>query len=290
KRHSLEQIIEVYSITGGMPYYLVGLDLKKTATDNILEHIAKKGRPLLEEGEVLIREELPDATTYFSILHAISNGETKQSEIANHIGMPATTITRYLTNLQRLNFIKKEVPVTEGKRSKKSIYSISDNFIRFWFRFIYPNRSYIEEENSTRIREILKKGFILHVSRVFEEVCTQALCMEESIGHSSIGRWWGSYRDMKTNERKTAEIDIVVLNEEKNEIVYAECKWKEEVDVDDVLKKLKEKTVLVDWKTDKRKERFVIFAKSFKRKTEYSGVRLYDLNDLKNIFSRSQSN
>ncbi|MDL5503636.1 MAG: ATP-binding protein, partial [Candidatus Methanoperedens sp.] len=170
-----EEIIRIFSITGGVPFYLAELNLDKTALENIQEQIARKGKLLYEEGEILLKEELREPSTYFSILEAISSGNTKQAHIANRIGMPSTGLPRYLSTLERLEYIDKIIPVTEFKRSKKTTYKIRDNFINFWFKFIYPNRSYIEEGNYGKFKEILDKYFEKHVSFAFEGVCMDFL-------------------------------------------------------------------------------------------------------------------
>lgn len=171
KGTKMEEMVRIFSITGGVPFYLAELDLDKTAFENILERIARKGKLLYEEEEILLKEELREPSTYFSILEAISSGNTKQAQIANRIGMPSTALPRYLSTLERLEYIEKIIPVTEFKRSKKTIYKIKENFINFWFRFIYPNRSYIEEGNYRKFKEILDTHFEKHVSFAFEGVC-----------------------------------------------------------------------------------------------------------------------
>lgn len=42
-----------------------------------------------------------------------------------------------------LDIVEREVPVTEDKpeKSKKGLYKIKDNYLRFWFAFVYPNMS-----------------------------------------------------------------------------------------------------------------------------------------------------
>jgi len=166
---------EYTPITGGVPFYLTELDLGKSATENILERIARKGKMLYEEGELLLKEELRDPSTYFSILEAMSAGNTKQAEIANRAGMLPTALPRYLSTLERLEYIQKITPITEPKKSKKTIYRIRDNFMDFWFKFIYPNRSYIEENNYKKFREILNTNFEKHVSFAFEDICRDFL-------------------------------------------------------------------------------------------------------------------
>ncbi len=72
-----------------------------------------------------------------SVVEAIANGVTKVPEIANRCYMSAKDIPKYLQVLQRLQLVQRVVPVTERKqKTKKAIYQISDNFFRFWFRFV----------------------------------------------------------------------------------------------------------------------------------------------------------
>ncbi|MFH1432558.1 MAG: ATP-binding protein [archaeon] len=281
EKSSIEEIIRTYTITGGVPYYLQELDLQKSAISNILEKIAKKGKLLYEEGEILLKEELRDPSTYFSILEAMSSGNTKQAQIANHVSMPQTALPRYLSTLERLAYIKKITPVTEPKTSKKTIYRLNDNFMNFWFKFIYPNKSYIEEGNYDRFKEILDNYFELHVSFAFEDISRQFLKTLNARGKlppgfTKFGTWWGHYRE--NNIRKEHEIDIVALNETTKDILFSECKWKNNVSAKKTLKDLKEKSEHVQWHNDKRISHYAIFAKTFKEKTE--DALLFDLDDL----------
>ncbi len=283
---SIDEAIRIYTITGGVPFYLADLDLGKTATENILEHIARKGKMLYEEGEFLLKEELRDPSTYFSVFEAISAGNTKQVEIANRIGMLSTTLPRYLSTLERLEYIEKIAPVTEHKRSKKTIYKIKDNFMDFWFKFIYPNRSYIEESNYKKFKEILDLYFEKHVSFAFEGVCRDFLIRQNAMNLlpaylTKIGKWYGYYRD--EGQRKELEIDIVALDENETGIFFAECKWQNlnNKDAKRVLFDLQEKSKNVDWNIEKRKEYFAIFAKKIEGKVALrkNGFLVWDLED-----------
>ncbi len=290
KSSNIEEIIKIFSITGGVPFYLAELNLDKTALENIQEQIARKGKLLYEEGEILLKEELREPSTYFSILEAISSGNTKQAHIANRIGMPSTGLPRYLSTLERLEYIEKIIPVTEFKRSKKTIYKIRDNFINFWFKFIYPNRSYIEEGNYGKFKEILDKYFEKHVSFAFEGVCMDFL--RENLrknllpfSFTKLGTWYGYSRDEVTKVRKVDEIDIVGLEENTGDIIFMECKWEilSEKAAEKVLFELKEKSLNVDWKNDTRKEYFGIFARKIegKKSLQKKGFLAWDSGDFK---------
>ncbi len=278
-RGNLKSVIEFYAVAGGVPFYLSKLDRAKSIIENIRTSIARKGQFLYEEGEFLLKEELAEPQTYISILRAVAEGCTRQAEIANAIGMPATGITRYLVTLIRLGFLDRKTPVTEKPRTKRALYFIRDQFLCFWFRFIYPNKTLIEEQDYAGFEQRLA-NFNQHVSQAFEGVCTEALRTLRPL--DGIGSWWGSYRE--DDERKTVEIDIISLNEKTKEIIFAECKWKEKADAKKILDELKEKAQYVVWNNENRKETFFIFAKSFKEKFREKNVQLFDINALKKIF------
>jgi len=94
---------------------------------------------------------------------------------------------------------------------------------------------------------------------------------EKIFSFTKIGKWW--YKDK--------EIDIVALNEQSKQILFCECKWSENVDVEKILKELKEKAQHVEWHKNERKEYYAIFAKSFRNKVKEENVFLFDLENLK---------
>ena len=64
----------------------------------------------------------------------------------------ATGLTKCLKMLLNLDILEWEVLITEEnpERSKKGLYKIKDNYLRFWFAFVYPNMSFIESGHSGR--------------------------------------------------------------------------------------------------------------------------------------------
>jgi len=105
------------------------------------------------------------------------------------------------------------------------------------------------------------------------------------IKSTNIGKWWGAYRDMETKERKTAEIDIVSINELTKEILFVECKWQEKVNARHILADLKEKAKRVQWNNEKRREYYAIFARSFKQKIVEPALIWIDLKDMEKMLS-----
>lgn len=279
-RYTFEENIRAYAILGGVPFYLEKFDPKKTALENAKEQILSKKGQLYEEVDFLLKEELREPDVYKSILVAIAQGSAKVAEIASKAGIKASDLDRYLKVLMMLGIVKKDIPVTE-KKSKKTLYTIDDNFFEFYSLFFEPYRSDIEIGEETRFEESLKKNFNSYAGKKFEKlVRNEAIRAMSPFPVSKVGRWWGYYRE--NEQRKELEIDVVALNEENKEILFCECKWQDRVNAEKIFEELKEKATHVDWNNEERKEHYAIVAKSFSRRTE---AICFDLNDLEKIIT-----
>lgn len=282
--YSFKDKIAVYGILGGIPFYLQEFDDGKNIEGNIKEKILKKGEILYEEPYFLLREELREPRIYFTILGAISKGNSKFGDIMNASGLDRNTITRYLSILESLRWIRKDLPVTELKSSKKGLYKINDHFFNFWFRFVLPNLSKIEENADNAFDERIKPSLNEYISRVFEGVCREFLIdlnkqNKLPFKFSRIGSWW----------HKENEIDLVALNEDTEEILFAECKWQEVPVKTKVIEQLIEKSGLVNWRKQ-RNEYFMVISKSgftgeSKEFMKDKGILYLDLTDIEKFYS-----
>ncbi len=257
QKKSIYELVSIYGVTGAIPAYLEKIDPEQDIFRNIEDHILNKGTFLYNEVEYLLREELREPRNYFVILRSIAQGKRKLSEIINDTGFEKSLLSRYLEILRSLRFIEKEVPVTEKypEKSKLGLYRIHDRFFKFWFKYVFPNRSRIEIGKGNEVLRIIKDTFEQHLSFVFEDACKQyclEMMREGGIRFSLIGRWW----------QRNEEIDIVALDEEEKEIYFGEAKWSRKPVGVDILDALKRNAVLVEWNMEKRKERFMCFSKS----------------------------
>ncbi|MGL6023678.1 MAG: ATP-binding protein, partial [Cetobacterium sp.] len=250
---SHHSLIEMYSITGGIPKYILNFDRKKSPLWNIEHNIFDRDNYLYSEPKFLLQEEINDLSRYFSILQSIAAGNTKISSISSQLEIPSTGLTPYISKLIELDVLEKEIPVTEDiKNGKKALYKIKDNYLNFWFNYVYPYQSYLEIENLTYPLEKIKTTFDLWVSKVYEDLSRESLMYDNQIPFPirNLGRWWD----------KNEEIDIVALGED--EILFGECKWSNKHVGLSVLYKLKEKAKGVKWKNGSRKEYYMLFSKS----------------------------
>ena len=254
---SQEKLIERYSITGGVPKYIEMFAKDEALPEAIRESLLDPSSFLFDEPSFLLQKEVSDIGSYFSILRIIAAGNHKLSKIAAMLQQKQTNLPRYLNVLIDLDVLAREVPVTENHpaKSKKGIYQIRDNFLRFWFQFIYPNRSYLEMGHTDVVLHRLQRNFIDNqVSFVYEQICQEKLWALSAEGKlpgllERVGRWWDNAH----------EIDVVGLSEADQLLILGECKfWAGPVGMN-VLTALEQKAAFVDWYKGTRTTMYILF-------------------------------
>jgi len=271
-----EKII-IYSMFGGYPkYYVILQQYDKTRPGEIIKDlIVHKYAPLnMEPYTMLLLEFGGEYRTYFSILEAIAIGKTSYVDIAHYIGMSTTTLARYLEDLQAFGVMKKRFPVNEGPRSKKSRYFICDQFVRFWFRYIFPNIDLVETERFTKLLDSIEEDLPVFVSWEFEQIVRSILRDQ----FSKIGPWWN---------RKGDEIDIVGFDETNQRVLFGEIKWTARKIGWNLVTGLFEKSKLVPVSAEYNRKFILVsksgFTDSCKDRMDKEGILHWDLKDIAEI-------
>ena len=257
KDYSFEDLITVYSILGGVPQYLLNFNPDYSIEDNIKKNVLTRGTSLYDEVDFLMRQELRETSTYYTIIEAIALGNTKLNDIYQKTEIDKHKLIAYLNNLINLDIIEREYPATEKLKKKVNIqlglYKIKTNYFSFYFKYIFPNKSLLEQGD---ILGIYKNDVALtlseYVSYSFEKICIKYLVelnKKERLPFwfKNIGRWWN----------KDTEVDIVAFN--KGSYIFGECKWRNEKTSLRVLEDLKNKA---DLHPDAKTRYFYIFSKS----------------------------
>lgn len=261
KKKSRRELVEFYSVTGGIPKYIELFEDDADIYRAISRNILNPDSFLFDEPTFLLQKEVTEIGSYFSIIKAIAAGNQRVGAIATRLEVSQTGLSRHLKTLVSLDVIEREVPVTEKnpENSKKSLYRVKDNFLQFWFQFVQPGLSYLESGHEKVVLERLKKSFVdRHVAYVYEEICRGRLWELSAEGVvpvflEKVGRWWDAH---------DCEIDVVGLSESDNAIVFGECKFKTRPIGVDVLTELEEKSRNVTWGSPNRVEFFVLFSMS----------------------------
>lgn len=209
-----EDLLCLYMLTGGVPKYIdLLMEAGAVTKDEMLNRVTRSDSPFLSEGrDLLISEFGKDYGTYFSILQLISSGKTTQGEIDSII---EKNTGAYLVNLEKeYSLITKMKPMFSKPESRKTRWCLNDNYLSFWFRFIYPNQTLIEIGKYELLREYIEKGYEQYSGMILERYFREQIAENERV--TQIGSFWDS--------KGSNEIDLVALNDLDKVAVVAEVK------------------------------------------------------------------
>lgn len=213
-----EDLLTFYLLTGGVAKYIEQLVIRKAFTkDKMLKTVLSPGSYFLEEGkDVLIEEFGRDYSNYFSILALIASSKTARGDIESTLNMP---IGGYLDKLENeYNIIRRIRPFMAKEGSRNNKYKIVDNFLQFWFRFIYKYRSAVEIGNLDYVRQIVERDYETYSGYILEKYFRQQLA--ESKAYSDVQSYW--------DRKGENEIDIIAVNDFEKRLLIGEVKRNKE--------------------------------------------------------------
>lgn len=224
--YSKEDKLIAYGILGGIPRYLEAFDPNKSIEENIASKIIRNGAYLYEEPDNLLKAELRETNTYNSILSAIATGRNRIIEIADYIHEDRTKVSKYLTILQTLRLVEKRVPCGENDKSKKSIYVIKDNFLKFWFRYEFTNNTYYAMLGPKDATAEIMSDISNLMGDAFEGICKEYLMRQAKNRKCpfipfSIGKWWGNNPSIKAQD----DVDVLAIDRSGKKAIFMECKF-----------------------------------------------------------------
>jgi AAA+ ATPase superfamily predicted ATPase len=250
KVDKLDQML-IYSSFGTIPKYLNEYDQNLSFMQNIEQKILNKNSYLYSEGNFLLKDEINDSASYFSILESISKGNTKIGSIASSLGVNSSYLSKYMLKLIELDIVEKQIPITEKNplKSKFGRYKIKDKFLNFWFYYVYKNYSYLEIDQTKTVLDEIKLNFNdRFVSFAFED-CILEDILQKPLKYldfvpQKVGRWWNNKE----------EIDLVAFDDEN--IAFIECKWQNSLNKQKIKEQLIQKSTLIQ--SDKNKSYLVV--------------------------------
>ena len=289
---SPEDRIRAYAVTGGIPHYLLQFTAHRSLPWNIAHNVLQRGAVLYQEAELLVREELREPRVYYSILRAMSDGLTRVSDITARVRGAAggSDLSAYLTTLQDLELAEYVRPVV-GDSIRRGIWTVSDPYLRFWFRFVLPHRRRLEHGVDVErfYADVVGPALDHFVSKpTFEEICRTWILDQLAAGRWSaidrVGAWWGPVSaPTRVQSRRQAEAELDVIGVAGNRVVAAgEAKWTREPISFSALNHLREVLQYVPGANSETE--LVLFGRQFEARLKAAAVgervRLVDAADL----------
>lgn len=219
--YSREDCICNYAVLGGIPGYWMSFSQERSTGENIIQNVLRQESRLYEEMSLYLLEELREPAVYHSILAAMARDCNKLNDIYKHTGFSRAKISVYLKNLMELDLVEKVSSYETGGRAEtqKGIYRISNSYVKFYFRYLFPGMSSLRQlAPETFYERKIAPSFSLYVEEAYRKLC------REQAGRSchNTGEWLG----------KSGAIDVIAVNEEGG-LMVAACSYAKQMTVED---------------------------------------------------------
>jgi uncharacterized protein len=209
-----EDLLALYMFTGGVAKYVELLMHSGCYTkSDFINYMFTEDSLFIDEGKNLLIEEFgKDYLNYFSILSLIASGKTSRVEIES---IMETQTGGFLDRLEQdYGLVRKIRPLFAKPNGRIVKYNIEDNFLNFWFRFIYKYRSAVESGNTDYIKQIIERDYEVYSGKVLEKYFIEHY--RQSKKYNLIGTYW--------DRNSQNEIDIIAVNELEKSAVFVEVK------------------------------------------------------------------
>jgi len=218
--------IERCAVSGGMSLYLDELARGGSLGERIRTRVLDPRGPLFNDPREVLEEELRTPGVYYSILEELSTGKKSLGDLATALGRKTTDLQGYLDMLREMRVISRSAPVTALEQERRHRYVLADDYMRFWFRFVFPFQEDLKTGLPAAVlyRDEVAPALGDHVSPAFEALCREWV-LRTGLA-TRVGTWWGNaLNDLRRDgTRQSEEIDVVGLRR-ASVVVVGECKW-----------------------------------------------------------------
>jgi uncharacterized protein len=210
----VEDLLALYIFTGGVAKYVqLLMDNKVFDKEAMLNFIIREDSSFISDGKnILIEEFGKEYAIYFSILSCIARGENTRNKIESCI---KREIGGYLTKLENdYQVIAKIAPIYSKVETKNIRYELIDNYLTFWFRFIFKYSYIIEIGGYDNLRKIVERDYATYSGKMLERYFKTFFAEEQT--YTRIGSFW--------DRKGENEIDLILVNELNEQIDFVEIK------------------------------------------------------------------
>lgn len=214
----------LYAVLGGVPRYWETFQGEDDMWAALREQVFSPQGLFHDEPNHVLQDDLQDSVQATSVLSLVGRGVERLVEIAGRLQVPATALGRPIKRLMELGLVTREIPFgSDAKSNKKTLYRISDPFLRFWYSFVLPNYSDANFLSDKAEIKALQPAFRVYLGQAWERLVHDEIQRRPLPGldmrFRNAARWWGSGLD-----RKAMEIDIVAESLDGETLLVGEAK------------------------------------------------------------------
>ena len=201
-----------YAVFGGSPYILKELNDRASLKENIIKTVLNESSPVQLYAANLLLSEYSNSVNAERILAVLGNGKKRYTELESKLNTNKTgNLAKQLKTLTTLEIVKKTAPINKLHDAKKVGYEVNDNLMRFYFTYVYRNRSALQMLGAeTFYEQYIAPTLTEYISRRFEELCRDFFSFLAKQGKlpgiSNIGTYYYDDPATKTN----GEFDVAL--------------------------------------------------------------------------------
>lgn len=217
-----EECILIYGILGGVPAYLNYWNPKETLRKNIIRIVLEDKGPMHREAQRFLKTSLRELPFYSTILSVLAEDEPKLNYLYTRTGFSRAKISVYIKNLIQIDVAAKIFSYEPEKRAtiQKGLYGITDSFLQFWYKLIYPRMSELSMMEPGEFYDTyVKRQIDMLAEKAYIKVCREFMELMNQYHHlpAKFGNFGSLYG-------KTGFIPLIA-NTEKGELLVGRCKW-----------------------------------------------------------------
>jgi len=227
-KKSIREICDLYMFCGGIPEYLLQINPKESIFQNISRLAFAKDGYFLREFDRIFKDTFSEEKIYRKIITALS--KYKSLKIPELTGMLKVSggggFVDYMQNLESAGFVRSVVPWNRPQDSKLRRYQLDDEYIFFYFKFIYPNLKKIENNQDINWGISLLKGPVYKswAGFAFERIGIKHVPqLTKILNIDQLVKNYGPYFSRASNSKDAFQIDLLFI---RHDPVITVCEFK----------------------------------------------------------------
>lgn len=225
KHRSYAELVSQYALTGGFPMYWSPFFDQAVSTIDQLgaarEHMLSPHGFFYNEPTALLEKDIWEPVYYTSVLSALAEGNDTEERIAKALDYKPREVRHFLENLELLGYVVSDVPVTDKKfKAARARWRFTSPVMRFWFKYVYPNRAALDNADDLKVYEAIKKDFPKYIQQPFRDVSEEMFRAGTKQGTIDFdvdrsGRFWNA----------DTEIPIVAIDDAHKKLFFADTNY-----------------------------------------------------------------
>lgn len=218
-----------YAVFGGSPFVNKCLNPEKTLKENIINTILNPTSAVSNYAENLLMSDLSSSINAERILLAVSNGKKKHKEIESNLDMEKNgRLSKNLKTMIEMDLLTKRFPINAKDDNKKSYYEVTDNLLRFYYTYVYKNKSALEVLGVDNFyKEYIESSITTFISYRFEEICRTYFSLLAKSKKMDDVLDIGTYYYDDAEKKENGEFDIAIKSKDGYRIFEAKFYRKE---------------------------------------------------------------